>query len=399
MIRMAAFCAVVLLVVASVRIWISDTLSEKGLSIGEVDRGTIEITVNAGGKLSPLSEEIIVSPISSRILEVYKNPGDYVESGEPLLKLELASVEAEYLRKLDERAMRQSKLVQVRINLENSVSELEMQQQIKSMQLNQFYTDLQGERYLDSLGASTPDKVRRAELNYEEAKLQLAQLNQKIVNERKHAEAELRVQELELSIFEKSLQESARLLQDARILAPQSATLTYINNQIGSQVAQGTQIAILSDLSRFKVEAEAADSYADRIRPGARALIESGPTRLSGTVVNITPIALNGLIHFIVVPDEADHPGLRSGLRVNVYVQYGVQDDVVRLPYSSIFKEGPGEYSVWVVQGDKAVKRKIMTGEMSYQYVQVVSGLEPGERVILSDMEAFRNKTEIKLKN
>lgn len=208
----------------------------------------------------------------------------------------------------------------------------------------------------------------------------------------------MRVQELELAIFEKSLQQSARLLEDARILSPQSATLTFIDNRIGSPVSQGTQLAVVSDLSRFKVEAEIADGYADRIRAGARATIEVGSASLSGTVTNVVPTTSNGLVSFIVVPDESDHPGLRSGLRVEVYVQYGIEDNAVRLPYSSAFSNGPGVYDVWIVDGNRATRRKIAVGGMSRRYVTVAQGLEPGERVILSNMDAFKNRTEIKLK-
>jgi HlyD family secretion protein len=64
---------------------------------------------------------------------------------------------------------------------------------------------------------------------------------------------------------------------------------------------------------------------------------------------------------------------------------------------SSVFSGGPGEYEVWVIDGDRATKRKIMVGEMSYLYVTVTGGLGPGERVILSDMESLKNKMEIKL--
>jgi HlyD family secretion protein len=89
---------------------------------------------------------------------------------------------------------------QTRVRLENSISELTMQQQLKDMQLKQFLADFQGEKYLDSIGVSTPDKVNRARLNYEEAKLQLQQLKEKITNEQANAEAELHVQQLEINI-------------------------------------------------------------------------------------------------------------------------------------------------------------------------------------------------------
>lgn len=133
------------------------------------------------------------------------------------------------------------------------------------MQVRQMKTDLVNEKYLDSIGASTKDKIREKELNYHVASLELEQLKQKIGNEKRNSVAEQKVQQLDYSIFEKSLEQSARLLRDSQCCSTHSGTLTYVNNQIGSPVAVGAQIAILSDLSHFKVEAEVADSYADKI--------------------------------------------------------------------------------------------------------------------------------------
>ena len=259
---------------------LGNDLHENELFIRKVDRGPIEISVSASGKLMPLQEEIIVTPINTRILEVYKNPGDSVDEGDPLLKLELASVETEYRQKLDEREMMKSKLEQARVRLNGTISELEMQRRVKSMQAKQLYTDLQDERYLDSIGAGTPDKIRRAELNYEETKLELQLLEQKIENEHKNARAELRVQELELGILDKTLEEKARLLKDARILSPRKATLTFINRQIGSQVPQGTQVAVVSDLTRLKVDCEIGDQHREKLSVGAKAVIKTGEPSL-----------------------------------------------------------------------------------------------------------------------
>ena len=116
---------------------LGNDLHENELFIRKVDRGPIEISVSASGKLMPLQEEIIVTPINTRILEVYKNPGDSVDEGDPLLKLELASVETEYRQKLDEREMMKSKLEQARVRLNGTISELEMQRRVKSMQAKQ----------------------------------------------------------------------------------------------------------------------------------------------------------------------------------------------------------------------------------------------------------------------
>ena len=368
------------------------------LPLGTADRGAIEISVSASGKLTPLVEEIVVSPVNSRVLEVYKNPGDPVEAGEPLLKLDLTSVETEYRQMLDEREMKRSKLVQVQVGLDNSISDLEMQRQLKNMQLRQFEADLRNEKYLDSIGASTTDKVRRAELNYEEAKLQLQQLVQKIGNERKSSAAELQIQELELGIFEKTLEEKARLLKDARILSPKTATLTFVMNQIGTQVSTGTQVAIVSDLTRYKIDCEIPDGHREKIAPGTKAVIEVGSIRLTGTVNTITPSVTNGLINFTILLDDSSHPGLRSGLSAEVNVLHGVKSDVVRIPNGKYFNYGRGDYDLWVIEGNRAVKRRVRLGDSSFEYVEVIDGLATGERVILDEMEKYKNKSEIKIK-
>ncbi|MFQ9315856.1 efflux RND transporter periplasmic adaptor subunit [Dysgonomonas mossii] len=395
-IRYGAIIAGLAIVVIIVVNFLQGSISSKNVIIGTVDRGTIEVTVNASGKVIPLTEEIIVSPINSRILEVYKEAGDSVNKDEPILKLELASIETDYKQKLDEKEMKKSKLIQSQVSLDNTISDLQMQLQVKDMKLKQLQTELKNERYLDSIGASTSDKVRQAALNYEVAKLELQQLKEQIVNEKKNASAEVKVQQLDLSIFEKSLAESARLLKDARILSPQRATLTYVNNQIGSQVSAGTQIAIVSDLSHFKVLAEIADSYAEKLSSGAKAIIKIGQLQLEGTVVNITPSVKNGVINFTVMLKDSGNSRLRSGLKTDVYVTHGIQDDVLRIPNSTYYI-GAGEYELWVVKNGEAEKKKIKLGESSFEYVEVISGLEKGEQVIISDMNQYKNKQKLKI--
>lgn len=397
MLRYGIIVLAIVIVIIFLMNMLESTLSYKSITIGTVDKGTIEVTVNASGKVIPLTEEIIVSPINSRILEVYKNAGDSVLSGEPILKLELASVETDYNQKLDEKEMKASKLIQSKITLENKISELQMQMQVKDMNLKQMQTELKNEQYLDSIGASTTDKVRQAALNYEVAKLELQQLKQQIENQKKNASAETKVQELEISIFEKSLAESARLLKDARILSPQKATLTYVNNQIGSQVSAGTQIAIISDLSHFKVEADIADSYAEKLSTGAKAIIKIGQLQLEGTVVNITPSVKNGVIQFIVMLKDARNSRLRSGLKTDVFVSHGIQEDALRIPNASYYI-GAGEYELWVVKDGQAEIRKVKLGESSFEYVEVINGLNQGEQVIVSDMSQYKGKKSIKIK-
>lgn len=377
--------------------FLDSSLEKSRLPLGKVDIGDINTTVNATGKVIPLTEEVLTAPINSRIKEVFKSPGERVQKDEPILLLELSAIETEYKQKLDEKDIRHSKLTQAQIQIENKLAEMDMQYKIKVMQLEQMLTDLSNEQHLNTIGATTDEKVQEKELKYNVAKLELEQLKLLAANEKKNADAEFKVQQLEYSKFEKELSETARLLRDARVLAPQSATITYINNQIGTQVSVGTPIAILADLSRFKVEAEIADSWANRLGVGAKAFIKIGNKTMEGTIVNINPASQNGVIKFIVMLDNTSEPSLRSGLQLAVHARYGAKQQVMRIP-TGAFYIGPAKYSLWVIDGEKAEKRNVILGESSYEYVEVVEGLSPGETVILSGMSEYKNKSTLKIK-
>lgn len=373
------------------------TLRAESLLFSTVDVGSIEIAVSATGRVVPAFEEIINSPIPSRIVETYKTSGDRVEAGEPLLKLDLQSAETDYQKQLDEERVRELRLEQLKIQNQARLSEMATQLKVSRMELNRKAVEVRNERYLDSLGAGTPDKVLQVELDYNVSRLRLEEDEQKYRNEQATAEADLRVEELELSIFRKSLAETRRTLDDAQIRSPRAAVLTYINDEIGARVAAGDRVAIVSDLSHFKIEGEIADAYGDRLAVGGKAIVRLGQEALAGTVSDVTPLSQNGVIAFTVRLDDDAHPRLRSGLRVDIDVATALKDSVCRIANGSYYV-GPGEYELFVDRGGELMRQTIKLGESNYEQVEVVEGLRMGDRVVVSDMSEYRNKTRIKLK-
>ena len=391
--------AAAVIVVISVLISVMRTgVKEKDVVFSTVDRGTIEVSVSASGKVVPAFEEIINSPINTRIVEVYKKGGDSVDVGTPILKLDLQSTETEYQKLLDEEKTKQYQLEQLRINNEVSLNDMANQIKVSEMQLNRKRVVLRNERYLDSIGSGTTDQVRQAELDVNVSELELEQLRQQYAGKQKTLAADYKVKELELSIFRKDLAEMKRTLEDAQVKSPRKAILTYINDQIGVQVSQGTQIAIISDLSHFKVEGEIADTYGDRVAAGGKAIVKIGREQLVGQVSSVTPLSKNGVISFTVQLEDDSHKRLRSGLKTDVYVMNAVKEDVMRIANASYYV-GRGEYELFVrTADDELEKRKVQLGDSNFEYVEVVSGLEPGEQVVVSDMSNYKNKNSLKLK-
>ena len=377
--------------------FMQSSVKRRDLNFSTVDKGTIEVSVSASGKVVPAFEEIINSPINSRIIEAYRKGGDSVDVGTPILKLDLQSTETAYNKLLDEEQMKRYQLEQLKVNNETQLSNLAMNIKVSAMELNRKEVELRNERYLDSIGSGTTDKVRQAELAYNKGKLELEQLRQQYENEKKVKAADLKVKELEFNIFSKGLAEMKRTLDDAQIRSPRKAILTFVENQVGVQVSQGQQIAIISDLSHFKVEGEIADTYGDRVAAGGKAIVKVGSEKLEGTISSVTPLSKNGVISFTVQLTNDSHKRLRSGLKTDVYVMNAVKEDVMRIANASYYV-GRGDYELFVLDSEnEIVKRKVQLGDSNFEYVEVVSGLQPGDQVVVSDMSSFKNKNKLKV--
>lgn len=375
---------------------LGESIDKSMLTLSKVDEGTIDISLTASGRVVPAFEEVINSPIDSRIMEIYCKSGDSVDVGTSILKLDLLSVQTEYNKLLDEEQMKQYQLEQLKLNNETFLSDLSMKVKVSAMELNRMEVELKNERYLDSIGSGTTDKVRQAEFAYNTEKLKLEQLKQMYQNESKVRATDIKVKELELQIFSKSLAETKRMLEDAQIKSPRKATLTYINNQIGARVGKGEQVATIADLSRFKVNCEISDMYGNRVVVGHKAMLKVAGEKLSGSISNVTPMSQNGSISFTMQIDDDSNKILRSGLKANVYVFDSVKENVKRIASGSYYM-GPGEYELFVVDDNELVKRKIQLGESNYEYVEVISGLEKDEQVVINDMSQYKNDDILKL--
>lgn len=393
--------AVVAVAVVAASVWLGMLMmasaDRKSLLISAVDRGTIDVSITATGKVVPAFEEVITSPISAKILEVFVHSGDTVDEGTPLLRLDLQSAQTDYLKALDEREIRRQQLVQLTTNIETQLSDRRMQIEVEEMKLGQLEAQLRNEQYLDSLGSGTKDRVRQAEITLRTAQLQLQQLKQQYQNEVRVKQADLKMQQLQNNIFEKGLSETRRTLDDASIRSPRKATVTNISSEIGSQVGAGSQVAVVSDLSRFKVDAEIADSYSDRVTVGGSVLIKIGKERLFGTISTVTPHSQNGVISFTVAMDNPSHKKLRSGLKAEVFVITSIKDDALRLRNGSYYT-GAGEYTLFILQDAQTlVPRTVRLGECNYDHVEVIGGLNEGDSVVISDMQSYKGKEKVRL--
>ena len=390
---LAALCLVILIIIEISRA----SISEASLSFATIDRGTIETTISASGNVQSTSELIINSPISSRIVDVYCKNGDSITAGTRLLLLDLKDAESEYQKLLDEKEIKQQQLLQQRLNDETTLANMHTNIEISEMEFKRLQSELLNEQHLDSIGSGTTEKVRQCEMAVTTARLKLEQSRQQLQREKEIRLSSRRVSELQYNIFIEQLETSRKRLADAQMPAPQNGTITFINNSKGAQVAAGSHIATLADLSSFKISAKLGENLADNLATGKVVIVKIGKETLTGKISNVEAKSEGGNIAFDISLDEPSHPKLRYGMRVDVYILHRIREDVLRIKNGNYYK-GAGEYAFFVKEGEKIVRRKVQLGNSNYDFVEVVSGLEPGEQVVLNNMENYNSRKEIKLK-
>lgn len=375
------------------------SIKASDLRLGTADSGTIEVAMTASGRVVPAFEQTITSPIESRIVEVYATAGDTLSAGTPLLLLDLADTETELKSLGDRHRMKQLEIEQTRINNATRISNLEMQLKVKQMTVERLNADLLNERRLDSLGSGTGEKVRQAELAYRTGVLELEQLRRQLDGELSVNDAALNVSALDLNVFESEMNAKRRTLEDARLLSPRAATLTFIADEIGKRVGPGEKLAVISDLRNFRIEGQIADTYADRLSIGQRAVVRLGSERIEGTVTNIQPSSLGGVVTFNVRLADENNSKLRPGIRADIYVMTDLRDNVVRIPRGT-FYTGPGDADLWVVSPDSSelLLRKTRLGDANYDFVEVLEGINPGEQVLTTAIQIPTGVTRLKIK-
>ena len=395
--KVAVPVAAITVICIIVAVTVQPALKSDLLDISEVQSGTLSVSVGATGSVVPFYEESVTSPIATKILEVYKKSGELVHKGDTILRLDLSTANVDLQAETDELEIQKYKLEQYRTEASSAISDMEKQVAIDEMRLRRMESLLVNEHYLDSIGGSTKDMVRQRELDYEVAKLQLEQLKLNYENEKKTTVSTLKVYELEYSIAANKLALRRKEIGDARVLAPFDATLSWVNDRIGSGVEKGSQLAVLSDLSRYKVTAEISDNFISQFNVGNRVEVKIGNTELEGTVANIVPSVSNSKISFTVFLDEDSGSSLRPGLKADVYVVTSIKEDVLKIANRAYYS-GPGEYDLWVIDGNRAEKRTVVLGESSSFEVEVLEGLDPGEKVIVSNMNGYKTKDRMKVR-
>ncbi|MBI5218639.1 MAG: efflux RND transporter periplasmic adaptor subunit [Bacteroidia bacterium] len=310
-----------------------------------INQKTIKNTVVATGVIKPrVGAEVRVGSRASGIVKkLFVNVGDRVKKGDMLAKLDDTELTAQYN--------------QVLANLENAKTNLKYTKQEKERQ-----------ETLLAKGFTSQQNYDIAVKNYEMAQAQFAQNNA-------------------------SLDYSKIQLDYTNIIAPVSGVVASVSTQEGETVTamfSAPTFVTIIDTSRLEVRAYVDETDIGKVFTGQKAgftVDTYSDIIFEGKVVSIYPKAeiLDNVVNYDVIIEITDKKGktLRPEMTTTVNILMDSLNNVIAIPEKAITKEN-GESFVYILEGEKPVKRKIITGTKNKSLIQVVSGLKINDKLILN---------------
>ena len=388
--------AALLLAIGWMRTALKTSVEAGKIRTATAETGPVENSITASGEVIPAYEQVYTSPIRASIRRVLLTPGTAVKPGQAILDLDKSLTEIEREKLNDQLALKRNGIDQLRMKLNKSLYDAEVNDQIKLLNINRLRADLEGARRLHKVGGNTTEDVTRAENALRVAELEKKQLENDLAYNRQSMSASLRETTLQAQIEEKNLKELTHKLNQANIVADRSGVLTWVNENIGTSVNEGEMLAKLADLASFRVEGSCSDVYADQVKIGLPVAVKVNETSLRGLITQVKPAVKNGIVQFVVQLDNSHHTSLRPNMKVDVFVITDRVTRAVRVANGPAFK-GKRKQFVYVLPKGSPVaqRREIETGLSNFDYVEVKQGLRVGEQVILTDLSQYEHLEEI----
>jgi HlyD family secretion protein len=182
-------------------------------------------------------------------------------------------------------------------------------------------------------------------------------------------------------------------VDELTIRSPVNGMVANLAQTEKARVPESAPLITVVDLTAFEIEFQVAETYAQDIKPGMTADITLDGRPHAGTVTAISPEVRQSQVTGRVKFSGAQPPGLRQNQRAAVRIVLDERNDVVKFERGSFIDDATRQ--LYVVRGDHAVLVPVQLGAASVAEVEVVRGLQPGERVIVSDMRDFNDEPQV----
>jgi HlyD family secretion protein len=234
------------------------------------------------------------------------------------------------------------------------------------------------------------DAVRVAEMELEQARKELGMGAETLTFDIRSREEQVRRQQSVAS-------ELQQKVDDLTVRAPFDGMVASVMVQDRDAVAPNQAIVTVVNLSAFELELALPEEYSSETAIGTPATINVEGREYAGRVTAVSPEVVNSQVTATVVFTGATPPGLKQSQRVTTRLVYESKKDVLKVPRGAFYEAGGGRVA-YVVNGAEATRRAVSFGASSMNEIEVVSGLQEGEKIVVSDTTPFENAGQVLLR-
>ena len=234
------------------------------------------------------------------------------------------------------------------------------------------------------------DDLRNAELAYSHA-VDDATLHDERLS------FELRASEFEVNAQELMVEDLRRQVYDLSIKSPVDGIVGDLLVNQKAAVARDTPVMAVVDLTRYEIDVMIPESYADDLAIGMAAEITAGTQRYDGQLVSVSPEVVNNQVAARVRFAGEGPTGLRQNQRLTTRILLAEHSDVLMVQRGQFLDSGGGRLAYVIGENRVAKRRSIETGARSLGAVEIVAGLDPGDTIVISNLDPFRGAETVLL--
>jgi HlyD family secretion protein len=369
------------------------------LQVCTIAVGEFQEYVPFTGTVIPISTHYLDAVEGGRVDTVYLEAGTYVEKGDSILELVNTNLLMDVM-------YREAEIFQQSNNLRNTRLNMEMQRLEVQRELLELEHAIRMQRRVVESNTSLAEKGLISSREYQESMDVLDYLVRKmeLTRDTQRQDSNFRsnqIKQLEASLerMEANLELVKRNMEDLVIKAPVSGHLTSLNAEIGESKRRGERLGQIDILDGFKVRVPIDEFYISRISTGLEGTFSFSGRKYTVAITKIYPEVVEGRFEVDMGFMGEEPAGIRRGQTLRIKLELGELSEAVLLENGGFYQTTGGR---WVYVLDelerKASKREVYLGRQNIEYFEVLGGLEPGERVIVSSYDTFGEADHLVLK-
>ena len=370
----------------------SSTLRVNGdtLSYGTVTRGEFNDYIRVTGQVQPMTT-IQISPLEGGVVqEIVTEEGSKVQKGDVILVLSNEGLDLQILNSEAELAEKENLLRNTMISMEQqklSVKQEMLQLRVEVRRSKRAYESAK-ELYAEKL--ISKEEWLKAEEDYMLAKDRLDLVETRAQQDSLYRAVEIDQMTESLQNMRLNMKMIRKRKDNLTIKAPIDGELGLLDVALGQSIAAGVKVGQINNLDSYKIEAQVDEHYIDRVVPGLEAQFERQNESYGTVIRKVYPEVRDGKFKTDFKFSGEQPANIRTGQTYYLNLQLGQSEEAVLIPRGTFYQKTGGRW-IYVVSpdGSQAVKREIRIGRQNPQYYEVLEGLEPGERVIVSGYDNF----------